>query len=63
VSAIRLPSDYAGLFEDNNMPNEEMNVQRQGLNQNAREGSSRLANEVLDTDGRVIDLNFPPIND
>jgi len=62
VSAIHLPSNYAGLFEDNNMSNDEMNVQRQEQNQNAGEGSSSLAKEVLDSDGQVIDLNFPPIN-
>jgi len=62
VSAIHLPSNYAGLFKNDNMSHEEMNVQNQENNQNAGEGSSRLSKEVLDSDGHVINLNLPPIS-
>jgi len=62
VSATHLPSNYAGLFENNNISNDEMNVRNQEYNQNAGE-SSRLSTEVLDSNGHFIDLNFPPIYD
>jgi len=57
IPATRLPSNYSGHIPIQIIPNEEMNVQKQGKNQNAGEGCSKLYKVVLDSDGQEIDLN------
>jgi len=54
-----LPSNYAGHYVGRNISNEQNNVQDQGRNQTAEEGSSRLYNVVMDNEGQEIDLNVP----
>jgi len=58
-----LPSDYAGHYKDHTNSNEDMNIQDQGRNENAEEGSSGINKVVLDDEGQEIDLNTPYNND
>jgi len=54
-----MPSDYAGYYVDHTVSNTDTNIQDQGQNQNAREGSSRIYKVIFDNEGREIDLNKP----